>query len=194
MTPLGSKRLDLELAWRWGVSMLPPRKPGCVCLDYWDMCEISPEITSHTLDVNPWCLSVKQKRRSLSSKRSPALKEEAGKLKTNTSSAMLYTLNGCRIQCWSIIQTKNGKDASAIQTWLKRAKRTAARYQRLTNLWTQLLDMSCYHIWMVTPVTIMYQCMFQIKSTVVASLILDYIATVSCHLIWRMQELPTRNW
>ena len=47
------------------------------------MCEISPSIISHKLNVNPKHPPVKQKRRMLGPERSAALKEEVEKLKEN---------------------------------------------------------------------------------------------------------------
>lgn len=48
-----------------------------------DMCGISPDIASHTLNIDPRYIPVKQKRRGMDPERSAALKEEVDKLKTN---------------------------------------------------------------------------------------------------------------
>ena len=47
------------------------------------MCGISPAITSHTLNIDPPHVPVKQKRRGMDPERSAALKEEVEKLKAN---------------------------------------------------------------------------------------------------------------
>lgn len=48
-----------------------------------DMCGISSGIASHTLNIDPRYIPVKQKRRGMDPERSAALKEEVDKLKTN---------------------------------------------------------------------------------------------------------------
>ena len=48
-----------------------------------DMCGISPDIASHTLNIDPRHVPVKQKRHGMDPERSAALKEEVEKLKAN---------------------------------------------------------------------------------------------------------------